>query len=127
MKIGELSRRSGISQRMIRYYEERGLLSPERSDSNYRNYVQDDVCRLRRIQILQEAGLTLKVIRNLMPCVSGEPIQFEACPLVIKTLHDEKLKMDRQIQNLSESRTLLESYLQDTGQRADKMAAIASA
>lgn len=111
MKIGELSRKSGISQRMIRYYEEQGLMSPARSGANYRNYSKSDVCRLGRIQILQDAGLTLKVIHSLLPCVDGEPIRFERCPFVLETLMAEKLKIDQRIAILHESRTLLEAYI----------------
>jgi len=113
MKIGKLSKISGVSQRMIRYYEEQGLMSPSRSGSNYRHYTQDDVCRLGRIRILQNAGLTLKVIHSLLPCMSGESVQFEPCSLVLSTLLEEKAKLDARIRILSESRALLESYMID--------------
>jgi len=115
MNIGELALKSGVSKRMIRYYEEQGLLTPARSDSNYRSYSQDDVCRLGRICILQEAGLTLKVIHSLLPCVNGEPIRFEQCPLVTEILMAEKNKMDQRIRILSESQAILESYIIGTG------------
>ena len=113
MKIGKLSELSGVSQRMIRYYEEQGLLSPTRSDSNYRHYSQDDVCRLARIRILQEAGLTLKVIHSLLPCMAGDPFRFERCALVIDTLLEEKRKIQAQIKVLSESQAILDSHLNE--------------
>lgn len=119
MKIGELSQVSGVSQRMIRYYEEQGLISPARSGGNYRNYSKDDVCRLGRIRILQDAGLTLKVIHSLLPCMTGEPIRFEPCSLVRSTLLDEKSKLEARIRILSESRSLLDSYLIDMLGEAD--------
>ena len=43
MKIGELSRRTGVPTRMLRYYEEQDLLHPERAENGYRAY--GDVCR----------------------------------------------------------------------------------
>ena len=47
-RIGELSRRTGVSIDVIRAWERRyGLLNPTRSDSNFRMYSQDDVARLR--------------------------------------------------------------------------------
>lgn len=119
MKIGELSQLSNVSQRMIRYYEEQGLISPARSGGNYRNYSKDDVCRLGRIRILQDAGLTLKVIHSLLPCMTGEPIRFEPCSLVRATLLDEKSKLEARIRILSESRSLLDSYLSDMRGEAD--------
>ncbi|MEM5339176.1 MerR family transcriptional regulator [Paraburkholderia azotifigens] len=111
MKIGKLSKLSGVSQRMIRYYEEQGLLSPARSDSNYRHYSNDDVCRLARIRILQEAGLTLKVIHSLLPCMTDDPLLFEPCALVIDTLLEEKQKLEDRIKVLSESHAILNSHL----------------
>jgi len=112
MNIGELSLRSGVSRRMIRYYEERGLLSPSRSGANYRSYSPEDVCRLGRIQILQDAGLTLKVIHSLLPCVVGEPARFEQCDMVVEKLNTELERMDQRIRILVESRALLAAYIE---------------
>lgn len=111
MKIGELSKVSGVSQRMIRYYEEQGLITPARSGANYRNYSKDDVCRLGRIRILQDAGLTVKVIHTLLPCMTDELIRFEPCSLVRSTLLDERNKLEARIRILSQSRAVLDSYL----------------
>lgn len=38
MRIGELARRTGVSERMLRYYEQEGLLRPARTTSGYRDY-----------------------------------------------------------------------------------------
>ncbi len=44
MNIGQAAKRSGISAKMIRYYEEIGLLpAPKRSDSGYRIYSDADI------------------------------------------------------------------------------------
>ncbi|MFM0626840.1 MerR family transcriptional regulator [Paraburkholderia xenovorans] len=119
MKIGELSKVSGVSQRMIRYYEEQGLISPARSGANYRSYSKDDVCRLGRIRILQDAGLTVKVIHTLLPCMTDELVRFEPCSLVRSTLLDERNKLEARIRILSESRSVLDSYLHTMQGEAD--------
>ena len=50
-RIGELSRRTGVSPSLIRAWERRyGLLDPCRSDGNYRLYTRDDLARLRLMQ-----------------------------------------------------------------------------
>jgi hypothetical protein len=45
MRIGELRRRTGVSERLLRYYEEQGLLRPQRRPSGYREYDDSDVTR----------------------------------------------------------------------------------
>src|SRR5437879_8571199 len=59
-RIGELSAKVGLTERTIRYYEERGLLeSVKRLDGGQRVYTDDDVRRLKFIQKLKVLGLTL--------------------------------------------------------------------
>ena len=43
MRIGELSRRTGVPERLLRYYEEQDLLHPQRLPSGYREYTEEDV------------------------------------------------------------------------------------
>lgn len=67
MTIGEAARRSGVSAKMIRYYESIGLgPRPSRSDSNYRHYDGNDVDTLRFIGRAREFGLPIGRIRTLV-------------------------------------------------------------
>ena len=50
MQIGELSARTAATVRMLRYYEEQGLLSPKRTESGYRIYDETDVLRVVRLE-----------------------------------------------------------------------------
>lgn len=60
MLIGELSRRSGVSVRMLRHYDGIGAVSPSsRSGSGYREYGADDMRRLLRLEALRALGLTI--------------------------------------------------------------------
>jgi DNA-binding transcriptional MerR regulator len=68
MRIGELAERAGVSVRALRYYEEQGLLAPERTAAGQRDYVEGDVERVRFVQLLYSAGLTSKGALALMPC-----------------------------------------------------------
>src|SRR5215203_5339716 len=50
MQIGEIAERTGLTQRTLRFYEERGLLQPAtRLDGGFRLYTQDDLRRIERI------------------------------------------------------------------------------
>ena len=69
MRIGELAERTGVSARAIRYYEEQGLLRPERSPSGQRLYGRDAVERVAFFQDMFAAGLSSRNIATLLPCV----------------------------------------------------------
>jgi len=72
MKIGELSKQSGVSLDTIRYYEQRGLIpKAARTQSGYRQYTSNDVVRLRFIVQAKELGFTLEEIAQLMVLRSG--------------------------------------------------------
>lgn len=67
MQIGEASAASGVSAKMIRYYEDIGLIpSATRKDSGYRLYVESDVHRLRFIHRARELGFPVERIRDLL-------------------------------------------------------------
>lgn len=62
-KVGELARRTGLSVRTLRYYDEIGLLSPSRrTEGGHRLYTGDDVVRLQRIKSLRALGFTLREV-----------------------------------------------------------------
>lgn len=69
LKIGDFARAAGTNLRTLRYYEELGLLAPnKRSGGGFRYYRTVDLNRVRTIQNLQELGLTLEVIGQIMSC-----------------------------------------------------------
>lgn len=62
--ISELSRKTGVSLRSLRYYEEKELLCPERLNNGYREYRETDIERVRLIQMHFSLGLTVKEIMS---------------------------------------------------------------
>ncbi|GAA1642808.1 MerR family transcriptional regulator [Actinoplanes couchii] len=71
MRIGELSERTGVSTRSLRYYEQQGLLSSERSSGGHRNYTEHEVDRVNYLQGLYTAGLNSQVILEVLPCLES--------------------------------------------------------
>lgn len=72
MRIGEVARRSGVSVRALRYYEEQGLLTPGRSPGGHREYAEDTVDRVRIFQQFYAAGLPSRRIAELLPCIDTD-------------------------------------------------------
>ena len=67
MNIGQASKASGVSQRMIRHYEKIGLIpTPPRRDSGYRDYADADVHRLRFIANARDLGFPIAEIETLL-------------------------------------------------------------
>lgn len=66
MTVKELEERTGLSRANIRYYEQEGLLSPQRRDNGYRDYSGDDLTTLLRIKLLRQLDVPLEEIRQLV-------------------------------------------------------------
>ena len=76
LQIGEVADRTGVTQRTLRFYEERGLLKPPtRMEGGFRLYSEDDVARVTQIRRLQDLlGLTLAEIKDM---VEAEEVKEE--------------------------------------------------
>lgn len=112
MRIGQLSQATGVSQRSLRYYEEQGLLSPRRSESDQRVFCPDDVDRVIRIQHLFAAGFCSRVIHDLLPEIidpdSADPVALaESLEVARRRLEAEKREIDRELEELEALRTQL--------------------
>ena len=67
MNIGQAAEQSGVSAKMIRYYEQIGLISPpDRTDSNYRVYGSDEVHILRFIRRARTLGFSVEETSALL-------------------------------------------------------------
>ncbi|MDT0490212.1 MerR family transcriptional regulator [Kitasatospora albolonga] len=115
MLIGELSRRTGVSARSLRYYEAQGLLEARRGTNGYRAYDEDAVSTVRKIRALLRAGLSTEVIRQVLPCARGEQPGFDWCADLRAILDGELTDLDEQIEALRRSRGALVGLLEARG------------
>lgn len=108
MRIGELARKTGVSERSLRYYEEHGLLEPERRPSGYRVYRDSDVAAVRRIRILLAAGLSTAQIVEVLPClVDVDDLPTPDCQGLVDGLVQQRTKIDAAIDELQTTRANL--------------------
>lgn len=115
MKIGELSRRTGVPTRLLRYYEEQDLLHPDRTDNGYRDYAESAVQDVQQIRGLLDSGLTTEMIRAILPYLSGpDEILLPAEHLTPRTAALLQAHIDRiqaRIDCLARNRDRLSAYL----------------
>ncbi|MGL6236814.1 MAG: MerR family transcriptional regulator [Segniliparus sp.] len=115
MKIGELSDRTGVSRRLLRYYEEQGLIAPSRIANNYREYTEAFVDQVVQIRGLLDIGLPTRVVKQILPCLD-RPRQIhikDATPEVLALLAGERDRMAERIRLLVRNRDAISSYLEE--------------
>lgn len=66
MNIGDVSRRSGLPAKTIRYYEDIGLIRPLRRENGYRRFERKDVHKLAFLQRARSLGFTIEDCRTLL-------------------------------------------------------------
>ncbi|HZG02363.1 MAG TPA: MerR family transcriptional regulator [Streptomyces sp.] len=112
MRIGELSRRTGVSERALRYYEEQGLLRPKRRPSGYRVYSDADVAAVRRIRVLLAAGLSTAQIVEVLPCmVDDDGLLTPDCPELVDELVRHRDRISEAIGELEATRANLDTII----------------
>lgn len=98
LRIGELARASGYSDRTLRYYEEIGLLRPNaRTAAGYRLYAPDAIERLRFVKNAQSLGLRLHDIQRILGITDagGTP-----CAHVLSVVDGELAQIRSQLERL---------------------------
>ncbi|QNG19543.1 MerR family transcriptional regulator [Rhodococcus triatomae] len=112
MLIGELARKTGTSPRLLRYYEQQGLLDASRQPNGYRDYAEDATEVVHRIRLLLDAGLNTESIRSLLPCVHGDDPSIELCSEVDDLLRREIREVREQIELLTRRQRNLERLVE---------------
>jgi DNA-binding transcriptional MerR regulator len=123
MRIGELERLTGVPRRLLRYYEEQGLLHPERDSSGYRVYTEEQVALVGRIREMLAAGLNTETIRVLLPCASDSEPGFIPCSRSLEPLDANLMEMDAQIAALVHRRERLAGLKDATEARLERQRA----
>jgi len=116
MKIGEISKKVGVSIDTIRYYEQRGLIpAAVRSESGYRQYSPEDVTRLKFIVQAKELGFTLEETGQLLAIRADG----QACTEVRAVAEAKAAEIDMRIQKLSRMRQTLLTLAEQCEQTSD--------
>ncbi|WP_158888075.1 MerR family transcriptional regulator [Amycolatopsis anabasis] len=111
MRIGELSRRTGVNAHQLRYYEAQGLLEADRRANGYREYDETAVLRVKQIRHLLGAGLSSEDIAYLLPCAVGEAPELIGCPELLAAMRERLHRLEGQMSRLAQSRDALADYI----------------
>jgi len=107
--IGQLAKAAGVPTSSVRYYERRGLVTPdERSNGNYRLYGESALERLRFIKTAQAAGFTLANIELLLEFRDGDAAP---CREVQHLIGTRLAKVDEEIEHLHHVRDVLGRWM----------------
>ena len=94
MKIGELEARSGASRHTLRYYEQIGLISPQRRTNNYRDYTAQTLHDLDFIKRAQSMGFSLGEIGEILDAQRNKLIDCaDGAKLIEKKMAEVQLKI----------------------------------
>ncbi|NUT94302.1 MAG: MerR family transcriptional regulator [Saccharothrix sp.] len=121
MKIGELSRRTGVSERLLRYYEEQGLLHPGRTPGGRRVYEPGAVEVVGRIRALLVAGTSTATIARVLPCLRDGEQRLIACADLPDRLRAEQADITARIESLREAHAALDVLITGAEQGAARV------
>ncbi|MEV6925344.1 MerR family transcriptional regulator [Dactylosporangium sp. NPDC051485] len=122
MRIGVLAHETGVSERLLRYYEEQGLLQPARRANGYREYAESDIVAVSHIRYLLAAGLPTTVIAQVLHCVhdDGKQLIPSACQGMVNHLERERARIAEAITQLATAQLALDTLLAAVPGRPDR-------
>ncbi len=121
MRIGELSKKTGVSERSLRHYEEKGILPSKRLENGYRKFDESAIKKVELIQMYLQLGLNLEETARMLRCLEIEPHLYENPCSNILTLYEDKLcEVTKQIELLSSIQANLQKHVSLLKQAKEK-------
>ena len=121
MNIGEAAKRTGLSDKTLRYYESIGLIESERSSNGYRDYHERQITELRFLASARKVGFTIDECKTLLELFRN---QNRHSKQVKHFVLDKLSHIDDQIQNLQIMKSALETLANQCQGNEDSSCAI---
>ncbi len=109
--ISELAEEFDITPRTLRYYEEQGILSPERA-RNSRIYSRKDHGRIKMILRGKRLGFTLIKIKEIINMYDSETGQIDQIKLFLETIREHVNELETQIEDIELTMSELKHFEQ---------------
>lgn len=110
-RIGELARNYGVTLRTLRFYEDKGLISPQR-DGTTRLYTRRDVARLKLILLGRKVGFSLREVKQMLDLYDPAGSNTKQLKLALD-------KSEKQLVRLEKQRTTLDEAMVELGTMID--------
>lgn len=122
MRIGELAERTGVPRRLLRYYEEQGLITPLRLDNGYREYGDHLVDRVMKVRGLLDSGIPTRIIADMLPCLDQpqDIVVANPDPELREILVRERERMAERISLLEHNLGALTRYIEAMDRSAEQ-------
>jgi DNA-binding transcriptional MerR regulator len=117
-QIGEVAERTGVTQRTLRFYEEKGLLNPpSRMDGGFRLYSEADVLRVEQIKRLQSVlGLSLAEIKEM--------VDAQEALDQIRAEYRKDAEVDEKLEHIHRARVITEAQRAIIQQKLEQLLAM---
>jgi len=113
VRIGEMAKKYGVTLRTLRFYEDKGLLNPQR-DGSTRLYTRRDKARLKLILLGRKVGFSLRDVKQMMDLYDPTGSNTKQLRLALD-------KSEKQLARLQKQRALIEDAI---GELSGSMAAV---
>jgi len=110
MNIGDVAERSGLPAKTIRYYEDIGLVTPQRAANGYRNFRESDLHKLTFLGHARSLGFSIEDCRALLALYEDES---RASSDVKRIAKDHLARIDRKITDLAAMRDTLSHLVRE--------------
>lgn len=102
MRIGDTARTFGVSLRTLRFYEDKGLISPRREGAT-RLYSQRDITRLKLILLGRRVGFSLREVKQMMDLYDPNGSNLRQYRVTLEKSEKQYAKLERQMKAIEEA------------------------
>jgi DNA-binding transcriptional MerR regulator len=110
-RIGELAKRYGVTLRTLRFYEDKGLMSPKREGTT-RLYTRRDVARLKLIMLGRKVGFSLREVKQMLDLYDPSGSNAKQLKLALE-------KSEKQLGRLEKQRVAIDEAITELNRSID--------
>jgi DNA-binding transcriptional MerR regulator len=112
IRIGDMANLFGVTLRTLRFYEDKGLITPKR-EGNTRLYSRRDVSRLKLIMLGRKVGFSLREVKQIMDLYDPEGRNIKQLRTLIDKSERQMVKLEKQREAIEEAMSDLQNAMDD--------------